>query len=500
MIHNGFARTEAPEQIGLSLPRTDVRRRMDDAARRGWIEIGWGAARVSLLAISDATALFIAAIATALTLRAIGVPAGRAEVWEVVRSMLFLQPLVLGVVGAFAAGYNRISFGRVGLGITGASVLAFLQARFLQGAPGATTFTGTATVILVVWATMVVYVARLAIDRVVNRFHQVGFGQRRVLVIGSELEMAKTVRMLNEQGASEIRVVGRISPTFQRDAGALDAVADLESAIQSTDTWGVIVASSALSFEALETVFHRCFELGVAVSVIPKSLHRLGSRLELRKTRAGALLRLHPRELGIPQLTIKRAMDLSLSIVLLALFWPVLLLIAIAIKLDSPGPVFFKQMRAGLGGQPFGMFKLRTMVADAEDLKDQLHHLNESGDPRLFKIRNDPRVTRVGRFLRMTSLDELPQLFNVLRGEMSLIGPRPFFPDDVNGYANHHLERLSVLPGITGWWQVRGRSAVLDFEEVVRLDREYIEHWSFWFDLKILVLTLPTIVRRTGAY
>jgi exopolysaccharide biosynthesis polyprenyl glycosylphosphotransferase len=498
MIPNALARTS--EQTNRSLPLIDARRKLDDAARRVWIEIGWGAARVSLLILSDAAAMVLAAAATVMSLQGLSAGAARPDMWEMVRAMLLLQPLALGAAGAFAAGFNRISFGRISLGVVGASVLAWLQFRFLLGGSGPGELSGTAAAVFVSWTILLVFISRLLVDQVVNRFHQMGFGQRRVLVIGSEIEMAKTVRMLSEQGASEIRVVGRISPTYERDAGALDAVSDLESAVQSTDAWGVIVASSILSFEALETVFHRCFELGVAVSVIPKTLHRYGPRLELRKTRAGALLRLHPRELGIPQLTIKRAMDLALSVVLLAVLWPVLLLIALAIKLDSPGPVFFKQLRAGLGGQPFGMFKLRTMVADADGLKEQLHHLNESGDPRLFKIRNDPRVTRVGRLLRMTSLDELPQLFNVLRGEMSLIGPRPFFPDDVTAYADHHLERLSVLPGITGWWQVRGRSAVLDFEEVVRLDREYIEQWSVWFDLKILLLTLPTILRRTGAY
>ena len=205
------------------------------------------------------------------------------------------------------------------------------------------------------------------------------------------------------------------------------------------------------------------------------------------------------REASTSQLTIKRAMDVVLSVVLLVVLWPVLAAIAIAIRLDSRGPILFRQTRAGLGGEPFGMFKFRTMIANADEIKSQLHHLNESGDPRLFKIRNDPRITRVGRFLRKTSLDELPQLLNVLAGEMSVIGPRPFFPEDLDEYDDHHFERLSVLPGITGWWQVRGRSAVLDFEEVVRLDLEYIEQWSVWFDLKILALTLPTILRRTGA-
>src|SRR5690606_25411703 len=178
--------------------------------------------------------------------------------------------------------------------------------------------------------------------------------------------------------------------------------------------------------------------------------------------------------------------DIVLSLAALALLWPLMLLIAVAIKLDSPGPVLLKQRRAGLGGRPFEMFKFRTMICDADGLKPQLQHLNESGDPRLFKIRRDPRVTRLGRLLRRTSLDELPQLFNVLRGEMSLVGPRPFFPEDIALYEPHHFERLSVLPGVTGLWQVSGRSSIVDFEEVVRLDLKYIREWSIRMDLWIL--------------
>jgi exopolysaccharide biosynthesis polyprenyl glycosylphosphotransferase len=196
----------------------------------------------------------------------------------------------------------------------------------------------------------------------------------------------------------------------------------------------------------------------------------------------------------------KRALDAVCAAAGLLLLLPLLLLVALLIRLDSPGSIVFRQLRTGLGGRPFWMYKFRTMVENADEIKPHLEHLNESGDPRLFKIRDDPRVTRVGRLLRRTSLDELPQLLNVLRGEMSLIGPRPFFPGDLDHYAPHHFARLTVLPGITGLWQVRGRSEVLDFEEVVRMDREYIEGWSFWLDFKILLLTLPAVFRRKGAY
>jgi lipopolysaccharide/colanic/teichoic acid biosynthesis glycosyltransferase len=146
------------------------------------------------------------------------------------------------------------------------------------------------------------------------------------------------------------------------------------------------------------------------------------------------------------------------------------------------------------------MLKFRTMRAGADAEKRKLAHLNHTGDSRLFKIPNDPRVTRLGAWLRLWSLDELPQLWNVLTGDMSLVGPRPFFESDLEDYEDHHFRRLGAKPGITGNWQVHGRSDVVDFEEVVRLDRDYIEQWSLWLDIRILLATLPVVARRTGAY
>jgi exopolysaccharide biosynthesis polyprenyl glycosylphosphotransferase len=210
-------------------------------------------------------------------------------------------------------------------------------------------------------------------------------------------------------------------------------------------------------------------------------------------------------ELGAPVLKAsavisKRIIDVVGSVVGMILLSPVFLLIAIAIKLDSPGPVLFTQDRAGLGGRRFRMLKFRTMRVGADAEKHKLSHLNHSGDSRLFKIPEDPRVTRLGALLRRWSLDELPQCWNVMWGDMSLVGPRPFFEADFATYQDHHFRRLDAKPGITGLWQVSGRSSVVDFEDVVYLDRQYIEQWSFWLDVSIMFRTLPAVVRRTGAY
>jgi lipopolysaccharide/colanic/teichoic acid biosynthesis glycosyltransferase len=197
---------------------------------------------------------------------------------------------------------------------------------------------------------------------------------------------------------------------------------------------------------------------------------------------------------------LKRMVDVVIASIGLTLAAPLLVLLAILVKLDSRGPVFFAGDRLGLGARRFRMYKFRTMRDGADAEKPSVAHLNRSDDSRLFKIPADPRVTRLGRTMRRWSLDELPQLYNVLIGDMSLVGPRPFFEVDLSRYEPRHCARLLVKPGVTGLWQVSGRSEILDFEEVVRLDCEYIEHWSLGLDLWILGRTLPVVIDRRGAY
>jgi len=192
--------------------------------------------------------------------------------------------------------------------------------------------------------------------------------------------------------------------------------------------------------------------------------------------------------------------DVVIATAGLVLLAPVIAVLAALVKLDSRGPVFFAAKRLGIGARCFRMYKIRTMRDGADAEKPAVAHLNLSDDSRLFKIPEDPRVTRLGRTMRRWSLDELPQLYNVLIGDMSLVGPRPFFEEDLSLYEPRHYTRLLVKPGLTGLWQVSGRSEILDFEEVVRLDREYIDNWSMGLDLWILGRTLPVVMNRRGAY
>lgn len=218
----------------------------------------------------------------------------------------------------------------------------------------------------------------------------------------------------------------------------------------------------------------------------------------------------HPRSTSEPEETeipvgdhflyelVKRAFDLVAACLGLLFFLPQVPFLALLVKLESPGPFLFRQKRVGRDGRVFDCFKIRSMVANAEELKESLSHLNEA-DGAAFKIREDPRVTRVGKFVRRSSLDEFPQLLNVLRGEMSVVGPRPQIPEEVDQYRPEHRARLKVKPGLTCLWQVSGRNDV-DFEEWMRLDREYVERRGLKLDLYILTRTLPAVIARKGAY
>jgi exopolysaccharide biosynthesis polyprenyl glycosylphosphotransferase len=208
----------------------------------------------------------------------------------------------------------------------------------------------------------------------------------------------------------------------------------------------------------------------------------------------------HSISLNKFQLCLKRVLDIAGSIVGLLITAVLSIIIIPLIILDSPGPVFFKQQRVGKNGRTFELYKFRTMSQDAEMRKEELAASNAINGGLMFKIKDDPRVTRIGKFIRKTSIDELPQFLNVLKGDMSLVGTRPPTIDEVSQYKNHHLRRISIKPGLTGAWQISGRSTILDFEEVVRLDTEYIDNWSIGLDLKIIIKTIFVVFKKTGAF
>ncbi len=261
-----------------------------------------------------------------------------------------------------------------------------------------------------------------------------------------------------------------------------------------------IVLVGALGDAALQSLMIAASSAGCRVFATRR---RAFQRLDepsflLRRAEPLALLS-RPALVGV-QLVAKRALDVGGAVTGLVLGAPLFALIALAVRLTSRGPVLFRQARVGLGGDSFTMLKFRTMVADAEAQREALAAANQYANDPLFKMKGDPRLTAVGRFLRRSSLDELPQLLNVIRGEMSLVGPRPALPSEVARYRPHHFVRFEVLPGITGPWQVGGRNAIKDFEDVVRIESAYIRGWTVWRDLTILARTLPAVVSMRGAY
>ena len=263
------------------------------------------------------------------------------------------------------------------------------------------------------------------------------------------------------------------------------------------------VAEAFVEWSAIQNRLYLCWYFqtaGITLHVLPVGLDRFFQGSKSWLIGGSPALKFPPPVLTGIDFWAKRVFDLCSAILILVLASPLYLAIAFAIKLDSPGSIFYHQARIGLQGKSIRVWKFRTMVANADRLQEQLEVRNEMKDGVLFKMKDDPRVTRVGKFLRQYSLDELPQIFNVFVGEMSLVGPRPLPLRDVEKFVQRHYIRQDVLPGITGLWQVSGRSDIDNFEDVIKLDISYIENWSLWLDLKILVQTVQVVLRKTGAY
>jgi exopolysaccharide biosynthesis polyprenyl glycosylphosphotransferase len=247
-------------------------------------------------------------------------------------------------------------------------------------------------------------------------------------------------------------------------------------------------------------VYWKLQHAGITLYLLPGELKPVFREVELSYIHSIPCFRLNAPSIEGVSFLLKRVFDFLGAAIFLVLLSPIYLILSIIIFLDNPGPIFYRQLRIGLHNQPFNVWKFRTMVANADQLQKTLEDQNVNKDGILFKIRFDPRVTRIGKILRRYSLDELPQVFNVLLGEMSFIGPRPLPLRDVEKFDAHHHIRHEVLPGITGLWQISGRSDIQNFDDVLKLDIQYIEQWSIWLDLKILLKTILVVITRSGAY
>lgn len=331
-----------------------------------------------------------------------------------------------------------------------------------------------------------------------------GENYKKVLIIGTGMRAYALSEALRQRSEWGIDIIGHIDPEADRvgtkvlESSVLGTVDDISIILKQNVVDDVILAIPRTMLSDVEDIAHACEEEGINLRFMADLYDLQVTRVSLSEVGNIPLLTLEPIALDETKLFFKRCFDLILITISLPLLIPLFLIIAIAIKLDSKGPVFFVQQRVGLRKRLFGMIKFRSMVENAEALMQDIEHLNEAEGP-IFKIKNDPRVTSVGRFLRKTSLDELPQLINILLGHMSLVGPRPMSIRDVDLFdRGKQRRRFSVKPGITCLWQISGRSS-LPFSKWLELDLQYIDNWSLFLDIKILFKTFPAVIFSKGA-
>ena len=351
-----------------------------------------------------------------------------------------------------------------------------------------------------VFAVVVIAVLRGAYELVTRDVWRLAGVRRRAILLGSGERLVDLRRALGQvRGGIDYEFLGVV--TNDGDGlplPVLGGTRELPQVLELLHPDELIISGSDVRDEELLDLVEHANRVGVKVRVAPTTMDLLTQRAEYVPGQGVPLFELRPPVFAGLDWATKRAFDIVVSAGIVLLATPVWAITALAVRLSSPGPVFYRDRRVGLGEQEFGMFKFRSMYTDAGALQAGLEGANEASGP-LFKIKDDPRVTRVGRFLRRYSIDELPQILNVLRGEMSLVGPRPLPLRDYVQLEDWHRKRYLVLPGMTGLWQVSGRIE-LTFDDLVRLDFYYLENWSIWLDISILAKTLPAVLARRGAY
>jgi len=394
-------------------------------------------------------------------------------------------------------------------GLTTAMSGVILWAFFLRFAPSRLVF-------IYAWALAIaLFVMRRASGRAVRRwFWARGIGVDRVLVVGAGQIGRRIMQAMMGQPDLGYRLVGFVDNPVEHGpipvatehrivhAKRLGTPDEVGEVVVDYRVDEVIIALPAADHERVLAIVGQCRARDVTFKVVPDLFQLSIDRVDLAEVAGVPLIGLKASAITGTSYLVKRTMDLIIAIAILTMMAMPMAIIAWLIRRDSPGPVLWRQPRVGHNGTPFILTKFRTMVAEAEHHRSDLIAVgsaNGDADPRLFKMRDDPRLTNVGRLLRRFSLDELPQFVHVLRGQMSVVGPRPPLPDEVGGYEEWHEQRLMVTPGLTGLWQVNGRSN-LSFDEMVRLDLYYAEHWSPWLDVKIMLRTIPAVLTGNGAY
>lgn len=347
---------------------------------------------------------------------------------------------------------------------------------------------------------------RVLIRWLLMQVRRSGYNYRHLLILGFNEQAVQMARRIDANQVLGYKIQGFISehdepssrPPFQATHPIVGSFKDLQAILEKGPVDEIVLCVPIMShLPTITEAVRLAQELGIVVRLFPDpAASSLLSRLHVERFEGDYVITLF-REQMLMQLLGKRIMDIVVSALLLLLLSPLLIAIALIIRFTSPGPVLFAQERVGMNKRSFKLLKFRSMFADAEKRKRELEHLNEMDGP-VFKIKNDPRVTPIGRFIRKTSIDELPQLVNVLRGQMSLVGPRPPLLSEVNRYDWLYRRRLSIKPGITCTWQISGRNEI-SFKQWMEMDKAYIDNWSLWLDIKILLKTVPAVLFRKGA-
>jgi exopolysaccharide biosynthesis polyprenyl glycosylphosphotransferase len=481
---------------GIPLPPRDVRSRRPFLLR-ALIQLRTlrSLARIGSLGVLDAAGVF-AAIWTALELKAtvrdksdFSLSYGQAR--DLAPLAILVTLLLFARSDLYADRAVRPGFTRVIASLFQATVVVMLFA-IVKGEQFSSYYIFYGTLL---FALIYVSAFRWLFEKATGALLRMGGYHRRAILVGTGAHIEAVAHALR---GSEIHPVGYVSLVPREGVGIKDLgpLEEIERHFESVDE--VLITDPDFPQERALALIDTCHSAGVRVRVAPSTMEILMDRVEFVPGQTLPLFELKPPVFDGVDFALKRAFDIVGSILLMLLLSPFLLGVALLVKLSSRGPVIYRSQRPGIGGEPFDCFKFRTMSEDADTRQDELEALNEQAGP-IFKIREDPRVTPIGRFLRRWSFDELPQLLNVLRGDMSLVGPRPLPMRDYERLEDWHRKRYLVLPGMTGLWQVSGRSE-LDFDELVRLDFLYLERWSIFLDLSILLKTIPAVIRAKGAW
>ena len=361
-------------------------------------------------------------------------------------------------------------------------------------------------VLFAVLSAIFLVMEKIAVRLIARYVRFKGLNYRTILIVGTGRRAIDVARVIQGHKYWGYKIVGFVEDGHRLPNGwaryrIYGSVPDLRRLLEHGEfpepLDEIVFAVTRKKLDEMKQMFIMCEELGIRARVAMNFFTNRVARIELEELEGIPFLTFTTTPSNETQLAFKRALDVAISAALLVLSTPIILIAALAIKMSSGGAVIFKQERIGLNGRTFTLYKFRTMLEDAHARRDEVNHLNEMTGP-VFKLRTDPRVTAIGRFLRKFSLDELPQLWNVLKGDMSLVGPRPPIPEEVRSYHRWHRRRLSMKPGLTCLWQVSGRNNI-DFDRWMQLDLQYIDNWSPGLDMKILLRTIPAVLSGRGA-